>query len=122
MADHGELVEVGVSAWLDGRRDTYVSQTIAEAYEGVQAVIAAVEPIIRVEAYARAEREVLEWCCDDTSAALRSKVEGLRVTTVPLADADGEWIDVLAMVRLADVLALLDKGADVPDHEQLSLW
>jgi hypothetical protein len=109
--DHRELEDIAADVLLKGRKDAYVSQTVAQMYENAIAVLDVVEPLIRadeqerfitsVEEHARfAEIQVL--------TALRAKVKALRPVSVVGTDealidarADGwdEAIDaVLAMI------------------------
>jgi hypothetical protein len=109
MTSRDELIEV---AW------TALKVHDANAVEGVTtaddigAIVDAVEPIIRTEAYARAEREVLEWCCTDTKAALRAKVaelphdESCQVDNIIVIEPEPE-----CTCLRGDILALLDGEA-----------
>jgi hypothetical protein len=123
MSDAREqAIEAGARAWLSGRRDNYVSQTIAEAYETAETILAAVEPIIRAdeqiaqvkidgEVWRRSLPELEREARETLLADLRAKVDGLEhpeacyLSYAPYA--------LSCCCSLASVLAMLDEGSGV---------
>jgi len=93
-----EIEDLAAAALLEGKRDAYVSQTVAEAYEVAITVLDVTEPLIRAD-----EREFLApevpFARDDLRNELRARVEALPAwDPVSLGDAYVKRDDVLALI------------------------